>query len=142
MKRIYLIFILLLTFSCKNNSSEKSFEDKIGEIKKEAIDMHDIVMEQMGAVKSLKDSLKLIIVQDSSVDAAAKVYISKLDSADKAMWEWMHSFDLNYKGETDSLTLSHFQGKYKDIEHVKLLFDSSLVSARKYIKRATDGRAQ
>lgn len=117
---------MLVTYACNNVSSEKELSEEINKVKKEAIEKHDIVMAQMGAVRSLKDSLLSIKGSSDHSNEELQEKINKLKAADKAMWDWMHNFNMKYEAETDSATLKYFQQKVSDIDKVSKQFEEAL----------------
>lgn len=143
MRKIGLFFLLLVTLSCNKNTSDESLKREIEDAKKANIMLHDVVMADMGEVRNLKDSLiKLENDVDSLKTIELNLRVSDLEKADKAMWDWMHNFDINFKAESDSATLEYFQKKHTEIKQVKKLFESSLANGRSYLSGSTDDHVQ
>lgn len=121
---------MFVTFACNSSSSENVLLKEIEGVKNEAIEKHDIVMAQMGAVKSLKDSLLLLESNDEAFNSQVQEAVERLDAADKAMWDWMHHFDLSFTADSDSATLAHFKKKLSAIDQVSHQFDKALLEGR------------
>ena len=134
MKKITALFLLFVTFSCNNNSKEcKDISCEIERTKKETIDMHDVVMARMGEIRSLKSTLeKADSIATDEEHLKIVELINQINSADKEMWDWMHSFNASYKGETDSLTLIYFKGKLEGIRSVREAMDTAIKNGNSY----------
>ena len=126
MKNFLSILLFSLTVSCSNTSSDDRVLNKIEIAKSEAVDIHDELMLQMGDLKSLKKELSQLLVISKGSTEKVEVSIVKISDADKAMWDWMHNFNIAYQGKNDSLTLVYFESKLKGIQEVSLLFDSAI----------------
>ena len=143
MKNTLLFFLLLVTFSCNQSESNGEMSNQISTVKKETIEMHDVVMADMGKLRSLRDSLLSLSVRNDSIESVQlRKIIFNLDSVDKAMWDWMHNYNVNFKSETDSATLVYFHRKYLDIQQIKQLFENSISSGQSYLSTSIDGHAQ
>jgi len=89
-------------------------------------------MLEMVELKNLIKTLGVIVedsVQGEKTQIIASVAIEHLQMSDKAMWDWMHQFDIAFQDEKDSLTLDYFLQQYKLIKEVQVLFDESRVEA-------------
>lgn len=117
--------------SCVTNSNTSDYTSEIKNTKAKTIETHDLLMENMGRLRSLK---KQILTKDS-LNLNSIELLAKIDSADKSMWDWMHQFKVNYEAENDSLTLSYFEDKFNKINEVQLLFDSAIIRSERYINQ-------
>lgn len=133
MKIINIIFILLLTASCTHSNNDKV----LGEIeltKSNAIELHDSLMADMGKLNLIKKRLKSRLENSDSVIEKIENAILKVDKADKAMWDWMHNFDVAYSHQDDSITLHYYRAKLSDIKEVKEKFDSAFYKSNKLLE--------
>ena len=87
----------------------------------------------MSELNSIRKKLQLIVIDSTAIGSYYEISlaINELLKADKSMWDWMHNFDVTYTHENDSLTLSYYKNKLKEINDVELLFDSSMAGASK-----------
>ncbi len=131
-----LLIALLLTVSCTNTSDNIKTNENIESQKQLILNIHDDLMLDMGELKNLTKALDVIVedsVQGAKTQIIASVAIEHLQMADKAMWDWMHQFDIAFQGDKDSLTLNYFLHQYKLIKEVQVLFDESKVEAEELI---------
>ncbi len=123
-----LILLLYVTGSCTLKSEEDKPKSEVDLLIEKTIVLHDTLMLKMGELRNKKKVLEPIIEQgtDSLTIYKAVVQVAKLDAADKAMWDWMHNFDVAYKNKNDSITLNYFKAKLESIRKVEVLFDSAI----------------
>ena len=132
-KLLLVVILLGLTTSCiKNDKNEK----EISALKIEILAMHDSLMLELPVIKKVSSRLNENIVDSIREVSANKVFneaIVQLDSADKAMWDWMHHFDISYQNKSDSLELSYYKTQYKDLGRVQASIDSAIINGKRVL---------
>ncbi len=141
MRKIILVLSLLnITIACSLNSKKNSYNIDIEKVKSQTIELHDKLMLDMGKLLKVKKTLE-VMAKDSS-DAAQLSNtlnaINQLYSADKAMWDWMHNFDIAYRVEQDSVTLLYFDSQLRMIQEVDSLFETSIAEGQKIVSKRMD----
>jgi len=129
MRNFYIALLLLVNVACSYNSKPNEFLVGIENTKNESIEIHDILMAQMGDLHSLKKDIIAIDSLHKNNDSL----VAEIELADKAMWDWMHQFKMNYEGANDSLTFVYFENKLSSINQVKIKFDSAFAHGRDYL---------
>ncbi len=104
-------------------------------VKLQTIELHDKLMLDMGKLSEIKKSLEVIAKDSSDTIQLSNILnaINQLSSADKAMWDWMHNFDIAYQAEQDSLILIYFDLQLKKIQEVNSLFETSIFEGEKLV---------
>ena len=131
MKTQIITMLLIIIVACTNNTNTSNITTEIIKTKNQTIEKHDLLMARMRELRSLK---KEVLKKDSLSESTNNI-IAELDLADKAMWDWMHEFKVNYEAENDTLKLIYFQDNLTKINNVKLLFDSAIVHSKQYLNQ-------
>jgi len=125
------VFVLILT-ACGRTSQENA--DVLDSLKleskalyNEAIDIHDEVMPKMDQLvmlkKSLKDTLENTTALPETLKKEIEAKIQLLDSADKAMMDWMHDSRLRPISDTTNHAAyqQYMQSKIESAKRMKAL---------------------
>ena len=97
MKKIFLLGLIFL-ISCGNSKQEE-----IDQLADEVMYLHDEVMPLMDNLYKTRIALQKQVQSDSSATEETMQTILDLKTAEDAMMDWMHNFNLTYKGETDRI---------------------------------------
>jgi len=137
MNKLQALFLLpLLLFTACMSPKQK--EENLA---KEVMAIHDEVMPRMGEISSYRRELKQKLqAQEFQFSAetrqerlAMERLVTKLDSADKGMMDWMH----NYNGGQDLYThkeiMEYLEGEKKKISDVKVYMEATLDETKKYL---------
>lgn len=130
--------VVAVLASCTNPKQEK-----IEQLKSQAIEVHDEVMPRMGEIHDWSSKLKDIkkMVAGDSSDSAVAIndeiahLVVMLDSADEAMMSWMHGYEVAYeKSNPEDSAIVYYEGQIKAISEVKMLMNSSIENAKQYVE--------
>ncbi|MPR32184.1 viral A-type inclusion protein [Salmonirosea aquatica] len=140
-----ILLFILVTFSI---SSCNQKDDRVQELEKEVLDIHDAVMPKMGEIMALKKGLDQKIAQLDSMqqegvssttlaqERQQVLDLSKrLTQADSLMMGWMYE----YRGDSakalpDGEALEYFRLEKDKIKHVQKITDESILDAKKFLK--------
>lgn len=138
---LLVIFILMISFSCKNQKAEQE------KLQKEVIEQHDVLMTRMDVIYDNQsalskieenlDSLKTIQTDLDTVNLKSEIINLKslLANADDAMMKWMNYFKTDYEGRSDEEILDYLNKEKIKIDSVKTLFDQSLSKSGALIQK-------
>ncbi|BDD10632.1 hypothetical protein FUAX_30640 [Fulvitalea axinellae] len=112
----------------QTETSEKAEEKRsLPALKKRILEIHDEVMPRMGELNALKTKLKTKIdslntLGDSTSNVALRLRagVVEIDSADAAMWKWMHGFDGGFKGKTPEDTYAYYLKEEVSVDSMKM----------------------
>jgi len=139
MKYVLSIGLTLVEFACSNPKQEK-----VDQLKSQAIEVHDEVMPRMDEIQAVNIELKKMrenIANDTSDQAEAlraemSEHIRSLGDADEAMMSWMNQYDPNYEKEhpLDS-AVSYYEQQTKSIADVKEQMEASITEGKALLKK-------
>lgn len=144
MKKILLFAgILLLGFSCQNNSPKEDEGGKLSEeeqqkmeqvaLEKDVMKVHDEVMPKAGDLKRMERELKAYLGEDSQLDEETKSKVEEiaalLNKAHEGMMTWMAEYGTLSSGFSkmdQKAILDALEGEKKKIEGVANDMENSL----------------
>ena len=142
-KRAVLIAcVALVMAACSNPKLEK-----IDQLKKEAIAVHDEVMPRMGEIHDLQLKLKALRKNYTSdttqmaqeVDAQLRDKAEELEIANEAMMDWMAEYVVDFeKTALEDSAVVYYTKQISAIEDVKLKMNESIEDAEKYLETFQD----
>jgi len=133
MTLLSVVSLLFLTNACKNNNVNSL---KIESKKELVLELHDELMLDLPEIKRINKVIEQHLGDSSQNNAdgeRVKMALSNLNKADKAMWDWMHHFDVAYQHENDSLTLLYFDDQYYKLQLVQTGIDSAIQGGKNII---------
>ena len=153
----YLFAVLAITFIYGCNSADErkneheghahhESDGPVSDETKKMLAIHDSIMPHMDKLMDYKKQIRLelektdslIAIKSSEVLRARKEEAEKLhaelDSADKAMMDWMHEFKFDTLKSLDKSEAEAYVADQKSkIENVKVLMNKSLLDASQFI---------
>ena len=132
MKLKYLILITALAFtSCQQEDKEQAIKKTIDDLHNEAMVVNE---------KAIKTTFKLdsLLAQkreqkDSDTTALHKT-ILQLNAADEKMMDWMHDFQLDFKGSKTE-ALKYFRDQLDSVKQVQIQLENAIEEAKPFIKQ-------
>lgn len=136
MKSFLLIILAVTAISCGNS---RSSEDKANDVLyNEVMHIHDLVMPKMDDIYKMKRAFLDSMAHTPGMPPALKQQlegaVANLDSADKAMMNWMHDFDLGDSITTDSARI-YLTSELLRIKQVSDQMNESLDKARALLQK-------
>ena len=131
-------FIATAFLACKPSVDYKQKREEV-------IRYHDVVMadagqvvdKQMRLTSMLKD-LHALKTKNPGIDTLVEkdsilAVQAKLNHADEAMNDWMHHFEPDVTGKSDSEAIAYFEGEKVKIQRVDSLFKQEIKLADRYL---------
>lgn len=146
MNRLFLLSILLSSvflISCADEKTSKRSDgsefnpDELTRLKDEVMRIHDEVMPKMSDIEKMKSRVKNRLdsseqYPDSYVKELKTAY-DGLERADKAMWDWMYTYNLDsVKGETEKKL--YLVEERAEIREVKAYINNSIDYAKQTLQ--------
>jgi hypothetical protein len=140
--RILTIAAVMALSACQGgnsagNSAAMKDSLEVDSLTTAVMDIHDEGMSQMMAIRRLtarvgevKDSLAAKKADTTAYATAGRL----LDSANAAMNDWMHAFDLEMTGKTAAEKKAYLETEKKKISDVHDLMSSSIKGAKTLLK--------
>lgn len=127
-KFIFIVFAFLI--ACSLPKKDTKVESK----KKEVMEIHDIAMDKMGEMMSIKKKLKSHQTEDSLQQIKINSAIKDLEAADKLMWDWMHNYhhEIVDTSKTDE-ALKYLDNQYKSVKIVEEKINSSIKNGKELL---------
>lgn len=118
--KVMLVLVLVGSVACKNQStvaeSTPSEEEQLEKKRwDEVMVIHDDVMPKMGDIAKAQKKLRALSVEP--VDSVILQQLAELETAEEAMWAWMH--ELKPAPEREAMAHSDYL-KYLDEEEEKI----------------------
>jgi len=146
MSTIYLklFFAILLaagfTLGCGPSKAQKEQKQQ-EDLAKEVLEIHDEVMPEMETISKYRRQIKEklnIWTADVTVDHSAKIaeataVINELETADKNMMDWMHTYNGGQGLYDHTAIISYLETEKVKITDVKSQTDLALESAKKFL---------
>lgn len=132
MKLKYLILITALAFTaCQQEDKEQAIKKTIDDLHNEAMVINE---------KAIKTTFKLDSLlaqkreQKDSDTAALHKTILQLNAADEKMMDWMHDFQLDFKGSKTE-ALKYFRDQLDSVKQVQIQLENAIEEAKPFIKQ-------
>lgn len=133
MRKLWIGAMALLVLACTDPKQEK-----VNELRDEAIRLHDEVMPRMGEIMTLSSQMKELreALRNDSADSATLAtepfsdQIVALEAAHEGMMQWMADYEPEYEAgnELDS-AITYYEEQRKAIEKVKNEIEKSIDDA-------------
>lgn len=124
--------------TAKTNDTANTDSLKVDSMQTAVLNIHDEGMEKMMVIRRLKtrsteivDSLKSKKNNDTT---AYSTTIALLDSANNAMNNWMHSYDMKQEGKTTEQKKAYLEAEKKKMDDVNALMEQSIKEAKALLK--------
>jgi hypothetical protein len=140
---IFGLFALMLALgACTDPKMEK-----VVELQKAAIEVHDEVMPRMGEIHDLEMKIKKLRKNyESDTAASAQVIndqlrdqLQSLDIANESMMDWMADYVVDYeKSAPADSAIVYYQQQMEEIKDVKLKMEKSISDAEKFVETFQD----
>lgn len=138
--RVLPVAALIALAACQGNApaNQAAITDSltVDSLSKQVMAVHDEAMAKMMVMRRLKtrttelaDSLTKIAGDAAPYTAAA----TQLDSANNAMNNWMHAYDMMLEGKTIAEKKAYLEAEKKKIDDVKALMTGSIDNAKKLL---------
>ncbi len=128
-KYFYTFFIATVLFGCADTKKqEKSLLDSV-------IAVHDKVMannENLMKNKMLLDSI-LKNSTEPLIKDSVTLSLKMVDSADNAMNDWMHKFDVENKDKTHEQVMDYLHDQQKKITAIDSQINIAIAQSNKYL---------
>ncbi len=141
MKSIYLVLAVLMVSACgkPTGHSGQETESEDGDSPNEALynqvmDVHDDVMPRMEDIYKLKKDIQEQISTTPDMVMERKqeleAIISNLDSADRAMMDWMHKFNPPADSVDQEKVREYLESEMERVKKVRDLMNESIEKAK------------
>lgn len=138
MRNCFLIVAaVFMLVGCSNPEQEK-----IDALKKETIELHDIVMPRIGEINNLSVELKDLSrsaegdTTDAGIAKQAKIrkLVKALDDAHNGMMDWMAAYEPAYEtGHSAEASIAYFGKEKERISEVKSNMETSINNAEQFL---------
>lgn len=128
----YLILIGAFAFTaCQQESSEQAIKKTIDDLHNEAMVVNEKAIKTTFKLDSLlKDKRK----QNNTDTIELTKSITQLNLADEKMMDWMHDFQLDFKGSKTE-ALKYFQDQLDSVKQVQIQLEKAIEQAKPFIKQ-------
>ncbi|WAC39995.1 hypothetical protein [Pedobacter sp. SL55] len=133
MKKIkYLTLVIIITFNaCQQADNELAIKKTIDDLHNEAMVVNEKAVKTTFKLDSLlKDKRE----QNNADTIELKKSIHQLNLADDKMMDWMHNFQLDFKG-TKTEALKYFEGQLDSVKQVQIQLEKAIEQAKPFIKQ-------
>lgn len=131
-KIIYLSLFTALSFaSCQQESNEEAIKKTIDDLHNEAMAVNEKAIKTtfyLDSVLKQKRELK------NSDTADLQKSIRQLNAADEKMMDWMHDFQLDFKGSKTE-ALKYFKDQLDSVKQVQAQLENAIEQAKPFIKQ-------
>ena len=141
MTRILPVAAIFALAACQGNTSTQTTANNdsllVDSLRTEVIALHDEGMTFTMAIRRLTARTKEVADSLESKKANADAYKAAnvlLDSANKEMNTWMHSFDLKQEGKTLEEKKTYLEAEKKKMTDIKALMERSVKEAKVLLK--------
>ncbi|MNK03316.1 hypothetical protein D3C87_211610 [compost metagenome] len=132
MKKItYLILLTTLCFTaCQQENNEEAIRKTIDDLHNQAMVVNE---------KAIKTTFKLDSLlaqkreQKDSDTVELKQSIEQLNLADEKMMDWMHDFQLDFKGSKTE-ALKYFKDQLDSVKQVQVQLEKAIEQAKPFVK--------
>lgn len=133
MKKIkYLTLVIIITFNaCQQADNELAIKKTIDDLHNEAMVVNEKAVKTTFKLDSLlKDKRK----QNNADTIELKKSIHQLNLADDKMMDWMHNFQLDFKGSKTE-ALKYFEDQLDSVKQVQIQLEKAIAQAKPFIKQ-------
>ncbi|MFN0256345.1 hypothetical protein [Pedobacter ureilyticus] len=128
----YLIFLAVLVFTaCQQEDNERAIKKTIDDLHNEAMVVNEKAIKTTFKLDSL---LKHKRKQSNADTVELKKSIHQLNLADEKMMDWMHDFQLDFKGSKTE-ALKYFQDQLDSVKQVQIHLEKAIEQAKPFIKQ-------
>jgi hypothetical protein len=144
---IFAVLVLVMTMTTSCNESQEVTESEDAQVEalyEEVMFIHDDVMPKMAAINHFQEKIKAVladeeILKDDEKTTLLKSLLRDLNDAEKAMWDWMHSFSDSYgQANTKNEKLDYLEKEKEVISAVRDVMLSSIENAEDYFASQND----
>lgn len=144
-KYILPVAVLIGLAACQGSSNKGPVQDDavikdsltVDSLSGVVMNIHDEGMAKMMVIRRLKTRVTEVADSLQKKKANAAAYTSTgvlLDSANSAMNNWMHAYDMQMQGKTIAEKKAYLEAEEKKIEEVKNLMLKSIQDAKSLLK--------
>ncbi|GAB1462939.1 hypothetical protein [Pedobacter sp.] len=128
----YLILFTGLAFTaCQQEDNEQAIKKTIDDLHNEAMVINEKAIKTTFKLDSLlADKRK----QNNADTIELKKSIHQLNLADEKMMNWMHDFQLDFKGSKTE-ALKYFQGQLDSVKQVQIQLEKAIEQAKPFINK-------
>lgn len=128
-KNLSLIIILAFT-ACQQQDNEQAIKKTIDDLHNEAMVVNEKAIKTTFKLDSLlKDKRE----QNNGDTVELKKTIHQLNLADEKMMDWMHDFQLDFKG-SKAEALKYFEDQLDSVKQVQIQLEKAIEQAKPFIK--------
>ena len=128
-KNLSLIIILAFT-ACQQQDNEQAIKQTIDDLHNEAMVVNEKAIKTTFKLDSLLQQKR---EQKDGDTIALQNSIHQLNLADEKMMDWMHNFQLDFKGsKTDAL--QYFKNQLDSVKQVQVQLEKAIEQAKPFIK--------
>jgi len=128
-KNLSLIIILAFT-ACQQQDNEQAIKQTIDDLHNEAMVVNEKAIKTTFKLDSL---LKQKRQQKDADTIALQNSIHQLNVADEKMMDWMHNFQLDFKGSKAD-ALQYFKNQLDSVKQVQVQLEKAIEQAKPFIK--------
>lgn len=130
MKLRYLTLIIALAFvSCQQEDNEQAIKKTIDDLHNEAMVINEKAVKTTFKLDSLLAQKRQ---QKDSDTIALHKSILQLNAADEKMMDWMHGFQLDFKGSKTE-ALKYFRDQLDSVKQVQVQLEKAIDEAKPFI---------
>jgi len=131
MKLKYLIPMMTLVFvSCQQEDNEKAIKKTIDDLHNEAMAVNEKAIKTTFKLDSLLTKKR---AQKDSDTIMLQKSILQLNAADEKIMDWMHDFQLDFKGSKTE-ALKYFRDQLDSVKQVQIQLEKAIEEAKPFIK--------
>lgn len=127
---ILLITALIFT-SCQQEDKEQAIKKTIDDLHNEAMVINEKAIKTTFKLDSLLENKRK---QNDADTVELKKSIQQLNLADEKMMDWMHNFQLDFKGSKTE-ALKYFQDQLDSVKQVQIQLEKAIEQANPFIKQ-------
>lgn len=132
MKLKYLIPMMALAFAaCQQEDSEQAIKKTIDDLHNEAMVINEKAIKTTFKLDSLLAKKR---AQKDNDTIMLQKSILQLNAADEKMMDWMHDFQLDFKGSKTE-ALKYFRDQLDSVKQVQIQLEKAIEEAKPFIKQ-------
>ncbi len=127
----YLSLIIILAFTaCQQQDNEQAIKQTIDDLHNEAMVINEKAIKTTFKLDSLLQQKRQ---QKDGDTIALQNSIHQLNLADEKMMDWMHSFQLDFKGSKAD-ALKYFKNQLDSVKQVQVQLEKAIEQAKPFMK--------